>query len=72
MKTYSVTFRSARHGEWVTNWGQYFSLDEIDWEKVHDSAVERGDLAYGYYYGYNSRNLTSDRCRTVLWERNGK
>lgn len=64
-KTYSVAIQNKR-GDWITNWYQYFHLDEIDWASVKSFAIERGDVAYGYYYGHNSRNLTSARCRTVL------
>lgn len=67
MKTYSVTILS-KDGNWITNWGKYFSLDEIDWPEVDKFVKERGDLAYGYQYGTDSRNLTSARTRTVLWE----
>lgn len=64
-KTYSVAIQ-RKDGIWFTNWGEYFSLDEIDFSKVDDHCKEHGDLAYGYYYGNHSRNLTSARCRTVL------
>ena len=67
-KTYSVAIQNET-GIWLTNWGQYFDLDDIDWAKVEEFCIEGGDLAYGYYHGHNSRNLTSKRCRTVLWKR---
>jgi len=66
-KTYSVAIK-GKSGDWFTNWGQYFSLDDINWQDVKDFVTERGDLGYGYYYGHKSRSLTSTRCRTVLWE----
>lgn len=67
MKTYSVCTK-AKSGHWVTNWGQYFDLDEINWEEVKQFASEDGRLGYGYMYGHNSRNLTASRCRTILAE----
>lgn len=65
-KTYSVTFQ-VKNGTWVTNWGQYYHLEEIDWEEVDKYSKERGHLAYGYQYGHISRNLSSKKNRTVLW-----
>lgn len=53
---------------WVTNWGQFYSLDDINFESVEKHCLKAGSLGYGYYYGHNSRNLTSNRCRTVLKE----
>ena len=67
MKTYSVAFK--KNGNWFTNWGQYFQLGDINWNEVEKFAVENNHQAYGYYYGHNSRNLISKRCRTVLWQR---
>jgi hypothetical protein len=64
MKTYSVAIKSKK-GYWLTNWNQYFSLEDINWEEVKRFASE----GYGYYFGHNSRNLCSDRTRTVLFER---
>lgn len=66
-KTYSVAFQN-KDGVWFTNWGQYFTLDDIDWPKVEDQCHISGYLAYGYYYGHNSRNLVSAKCRTVVKE----
>jgi hypothetical protein len=62
MKTYSVATLSP-NGYWVTNWNQYDSLADIDFEKV----AEFAKLGYGYYYGTKSRSLTSARSRTVLY-----
>ena len=67
MKTYSIAFKN-KNGDWITNWGQYFQLDEINWDKVKQYVKESNGLGYGYYYGHNSRNLTSKRCRTALEE----
>jgi hypothetical protein len=54
---------------WITNWHQSLELDEINWNKVKEFVDEDDDcIGYGYYYGHNSRNLSSARCRTVLWE----
>ena len=66
-KTYSVALQ-RQDNIWVTNWGQFFKLDDINWEDVEQFAKDHGHKAYGYYYGTNSRNLTSARCRTVLKE----
>lgn len=68
MKTYSVCILT-KAGHWVTNWHQYASQDDIDWDKVKKHVEENGHLAYGYMYGVKSRNLTAKRCRTVLWEK---
>lgn len=67
MKTYSVCIKN-KDGVWVTNWGQYPKLDDINFDKVEEFCVKRGDLAYGYMYGNKSRNLTSSKCRTVVKE----
>ena len=67
MKTYSVCTK-AKAGHWVTNWGQYANLDEIDWGAVKQFASEWGQGSYGYMHGHNSRNLTASRCRTILEE----
>lgn len=66
MKTYSVTFLT-KCGYWVTNWDKYFSLEDIDFEKVREFAERQGDLGYGYYYGIDSSSLRSSRNRTVLF-----
>lgn len=67
-KTYSIALK--RNNVWYTNWYQYFSLDEINWTSVKEFCRDAKYQAYGYYYGYNSRNLTSARCRTILEEFN--
>lgn len=68
MKTYSVAIKNT-NGDWLTNWHQYSNLDNIDWNAVDKFVKDRGDLGYGYYYGHNSRNLTSAKCRTVLYDK---
>jgi hypothetical protein len=67
MKTFSVCFLN-KHGFWITNWGQHFNLDDIGWEIVEKHVETEQCLAYGYYCGHNSRNLTSSRNRIVLWQ----
>jgi len=67
-KTYSVCVKNSK-GDWVTNWHKHFKVSDIDWNEVKRFCEQRGDLAYGYMYGTDSRNLTSSRCRTVLWNR---
>ena len=72
MKTYSIAILSSRDKSrppfWVTNWGQFAELDEIDWHEVNDFVANADHrLGYGYYYGHNSRDLTSPRCRTELY-----
>lgn len=67
MKTYSVAIK-VKAGYWVTNWGKFFGLDEISWDGVLDFCKAKGHLAFGYYYGHKSNELTSTRCRTVLAE----
>lgn len=64
-KTYSVAILNKQN-VWITNWGQYNFLEEIDWTKVEEHCKERGCLAYGYYHGENSRNLVSARNRKVV------
>jgi hypothetical protein len=66
-KTYSVALQNNK-GIWFTNWNKYYSLDDINWEEVEIFCKERNYRAYGYYYGCNSRVLTSEKCRTVLKE----
>ena len=68
MKTYSVAIKS-KEGHWITNWHEYSSLQEIDWEGIKQFVNKDGRLGYGYYYGNNSRNLCSSRTRTVLFEK---
>ncbi len=64
-KTYSVAIQN-KNGDWFTNWGQYFNLDEINFEDVEKYCFESKAKAYGYYYGNKSRNLTSAKCRIIL------
>lgn len=64
-KTYSVAIQ-RKDGIWFTNWGKYFDLDEINFEKVEEFCKLNNDIAYGYYYGTNSNALTSVRCRIVV------
>lgn len=33
-KTYSVAILGKDGKTWFTNWGQFFSLDDIDWQEV--------------------------------------
>ncbi len=74
MKTYSVALlvRPDEQGQdpyWVTNWYQYYELDNINWDSVKEYYEENDHcIGYGYYYGHNSSNLTSSRCRTVIQE----
>ena len=70
-KTYSVAIQN-KNGDWFTNWGQYFSLDEINFSDVEKYCIESKAKAYGYYYGNKSRNLTSSKCRTVIKIMNGE
>lgn len=65
MKTYSIALQN-KEGVWLTNWHQYAEPSEINWSEVYRYSLEVGNLAYGYYYGHNSRDLTSARCRTVV------
>ena len=65
MKTYSIAIQN-KSGHWITNWGKYFHLSDINWVEVLAFCVARKDLAYGYYYGHKSNELTSNRCRTKL------
>ena len=69
-KTYSVCTETTINGEsiWMTNWHQYQSVDDIDWDKVKNFCQEKGCTGYGYVYGRNSRDIISDRNRTVLWQ----
>lgn len=66
MKTYSVSILSDK-GYWVTNWGQYQSKGEIDFDKVKAYCLKHGKLAYGVMHGHKSRDLVSPRCRELLW-----
>ena len=67
MRTYSVAIK-IKKGYWVTNIGKFFNLNDINWDDVLAFCAARSDLAYGYYYGHKSNELTSARCRTVLAE----
>ncbi len=66
MKTYSVATQT-KDGVWITNWGEYFQRDEIDWAEVEKFCRESGSVAYGYYFGHHSRNLTAAKNRVLLW-----
>lgn len=66
MKTFSVCILN-RKGFWITNYGQFFSIEDINWEEVEKFVKEQNGIAYGYMYGHNSRNLVSNKKRTVLW-----
>lgn len=67
---YSLCFLSPTTGQWTTNWHEYFDLNDIDFEKVAQFVEQGGYLAFGYMHGKkHSRNLTANRCRTILWER---
>ena len=68
MKTFSVAIKS-KQGHWITNWHEYFSLEDIDWEQVETIVRISGWQGYGYYYGHNSSGLTSSRTRTILYEK---
>ncbi len=65
MKTYSVAIKTQK-GYWVTNISKFSSLDEIDWDDVAAVCHLRSDIAFGYYYGHKSNELTSSQCRTEL------
>ena len=65
MKTYSVAIK-AKTGHWITNWHKYSFLEDINFNEVEKYCLESGALAYGYYYGTKSNELTSARCRTVV------
>ena len=70
MKTYSVAFRRNKDGIWITNWNKYTSVEGIDWDQVRGYVMSKNSIdAYGYYYGHNSSQLTSAKCRTVLWRK---
>ena len=64
-RTYSVAIQ-AKDGHWLTNYGEFYRLDDIDFEEVEKRCQKQGYTAYGYYYGHNSNQLTSSRCRTVV------
>ena len=65
MKTYSVAIK-APEGHWITNWNKYFELSDINWDEVLAFCTKGKYLAFGYYYGNKSNELTSARCRTEL------
>jgi hypothetical protein len=71
MRTYSACFLCKDKYDriyWVTNWGEYKILSDINFDSVLEMVQEKDTMiGYGYMYGYNSRNLVSDRCRTVLY-----
>lgn len=75
MKTFSVAIlkETEYHGKvWYTNFGQYHSLDDINWDEVYDYVMnDDRALAYGYYYGHNSRNLVSNKFRTEVFRKLG-
>ena len=64
-KTYSVAIRTS-DGLWVTNWAMYNNFEDIDWQVVRESCIQKNCMAYGYYYGYKSYRMTSDKRRIVL------
>ena len=66
MKTHSVATQT-NEGVWITNWDEWFSEDDIDWKEVEKFCRENGMIAYGYYFGHHSRNLTAAKNRVVLW-----
>ena len=65
MKTYSIAIKSKK-GYWITNFATYFNLADIAWDRVGDFCKKEGYLAFGYYFGHKSNELTSARCRTEL------
>jgi len=67
MKTYSVTIKTLE-GNWITNWYEYINFGDIDWNKVEDFCKRNGCLAYGFYFGNNSKDLASSNNRTVIKE----
>ena len=50
MKTFSVCILN-RKGFWITNYGQFFSIEDINWEEVEKLVKEQNGIAYGYMYG---------------------
>ena len=67
MKTYSVAICN-KDGIWLTNYGTYFHLEDINFDKVEETCLSNGYTAYGYYFGTKSNTLTTSRCRTILKE----
>lgn len=63
-----MTFMN-RNGIWITNWGQFANLNDINWEEVYEYTKNSDNLGFGYYYGHNSRNLTSKKNRVVIWRK---
>ena len=51
---------------WITNWFQYNSKEEIDWERVEEFCKKKRYSKYGFMYGTKSRNLISDNNRTIV------
>ena len=66
MKTYSVAMQT-KESVWITNWDEWPSREDIDWVEVEKFCRERGYIAYGYYFGHHSRNLTAARSRVLMW-----
>ena len=66
MKTYSLALR--KNNVWYTNWHQYMSPDDINWQQVDQFVKENNYTAYGYVYGHNSRNITAPANRRILWD----
>lgn len=71
MKTYSVCLLVKDVYDrvyWITNWGEYSVLEDVLLELVSEYVCKEDRyLGFGYMYGHNSHNLTSDRCRTELY-----
>ena len=72
--TFSPCFKkySKEYGEyWITNWTQLYG-DDFDWHEIVDFVCEGNIIGFGYVFskGNNSRNVTSDRNRVVIWEYN--
>ena len=63
---YSVAIL-GKYGQWLTNFGEYGSPEDINWDKVEQTCKQGKSIAYGYYQGgMHSNNLTSDKNRTVI------
>ncbi|KKN75875.1 hypothetical protein LCGC14_0375830 [marine sediment metagenome] len=65
MRTYSVAIK-VKGDYWVTNWHKYDCLADINWDEVLGFCLSTNKVAYGFYYGHKSNELTSSRCRTEL------